>query len=89
MAYKEASVNAALARIDARIARIETIVLALAGGAPVQAEAATTATPATEAVAKVKVGCTLHPEKRFALTPAGDAKGSGFHFAWCKGSQVA
>ena len=47
MAYKEISTNAALARIDARIARIETIVLALAGGAPVQAEAATTATPAT------------------------------------------
>lgn len=87
--YTNAQVAALVTNLDARIARIEA---ALVAGTPAQASASTTVVPAAQALAhatpKVKVSCTLH-DKHFALTPAGAASGSGFHFGWCKGSQVA
>ena len=87
--YTNAQVASLVTALDARIARIEAAIVA----SPAQPSAATSERPAAEALAtpgaKVKVGCTLHADKRFALTPAGAASGSGFHFGWCKGEQVA
>lgn len=88
---------------DERNARVEAllaqVVALLAGTAPAQGAPVVTpaASPVTamadaataESTAKARIACALHPDKAFAVTPAGSATGSGFHFGWCKGAPQA
>lgn len=95
MAYTNDRVAGFVRDLDSRLARIEQAQAAILAGmgtpvaAPVTLAAASPTVIPEQGTPKARTACTLHADKVFAVTPAGSATGSGFHFGWCKGAPQA
>ena len=87
--YTNAQVASLVTALDARIARVEAILVA---GAPATAQASAPVVAAATALEtpspKQHAVCAKNG-KTFTVTPAGAPSGTGFHDTWCKAGYVA